>query len=518
MLVRVLAAGLLVGIALRCATGCDGDASAEAAASADEPASAEAPASADEPGSPKAELVQAEAAAVQPSARPPATAVEIAPDGDVEIDGDAGIAPDSDIDIATPRVEPPPLGEPIETLVSKRGMMIHAEPSWSAPFRGRIAHGQPFHLYERVEGGDPECKRKGWGRVGVSAYVCLQHTEPTKAQPVEIPVLAKGQVTPFHWARRRTKGDPPPRWRHRAAWERGSDPIDTLELERDYAFTHRKKTRRGRILIDRNFRVVQEDDVKRLEPTKFKGRDLKNEPVPEGKRLAWVVDWPGAALLTEPRAEAKTIGQAKFQTTLYLEPEEPVTRKREKYWKVATEPPSWVDGREIRRWDPVAPPEGIAEGEIWIDVDLGQHTLTIYEGDVPQYVTVVASGSPKNPTPTGLFRIQVKHAWGDMRSLPGEQDDAYYVEAVPWVMYFKGRYALHGTFWHNRFGFRLSHGCINLAPQDAAHVYAVTRPDPLPGWSSAYEHRDELGTLLRIRRGEEVPEDKRRAPRERRAG
>jgi hypothetical protein len=500
MLRRLFAATLLVGIAPSLPGGCDRD--------ADAPQASE----------PEHQPVQAEAAVVQPAKAPAPEekAIRVEADGDIEIDPDNGIAPESDIAIDTPRVEPPPLPDPIDTLVSRRGMMIHAEPSWSAPFRGRIAHGQPFHLYERVEGGDPACKRKGWGRVGVAAYVCLQHAEPTKAKPVEIPFVHKGMLTPFHWARRRMQGEPPPRWKHRASWERGNDPIDTLDLEHDYAFTHRKKTSRGRILVDRNFRVVQEADVKRLEPSKFKGRDLKNEPVPEGNVLAWVVDWPGAVLLAEPREEAKSVGQAKFQTIVYLASGDPVVRRREKYFQVATDPPSWVNGKEIRRWDPQAPPEGIGEAEIWMDIDLGQHVLTIYEGAVPTYATVVASGSTKNPTPTGVFRIQVKHAWGDMRSLPGEQDEPYYVEAVPWVMYFKGRYALHGTFWHNRFGFRLSHGCVNLAPQDAAHVYSVTRPDPLPGWSSAYEHKDELGTLLRIRRGEEVPEDKRREPRERR--
>jgi hypothetical protein len=480
MLRRIFAAGLLAGVAAWL-PGCDDD---EPALETAEPA--------------ERESVQDQAAVVQPEPAPK----ELAPDeGEVE---------------AAPRHEPPPLGEPIATLESRRGMMVYAEPSFTAPFRGRIAHRQPFHLYERIEQDDPECKRGGWGRVGVSAYACLQSAKPTKEPPVELPLLARGEVTPFHWARRRKAADAPPRWRHRGAWSNGAEPIDTLDPEHDYAFLHRKRTRRGWILIDRNFRVVQEDDVKRLRPSDFEGRDLQNDPVPEGSELAWVVDWPGAELLAEPHEEAKRVGEAKFHTTLYLTPGDPVVRRREKFWPVATDPVSWVNGREIRRFEPMAPPEGVAEDEVWLDVDLGQHTLTIYQGPVAQYVAVVASGSPKNPTPTGLFRIQVKHAWGDMRSLPGEEDEPYYVEAVPWVMYFRGRYALHGTFWHNRFGFRLSHGCINLAPQDAARVYAATRPDPLPGWISAYEHPDELGTLLRIRRGEEEPEDKRRAPRERR--
>ena len=415
--------------------------------------------------------------------------------------------------------EPAPkqaLGKPIEFLKNKGARMIYAEPDYGAPFRGRLSRGRVFAVYERIEGGDPECKR-GWGRVGVAAYACLGKTEATKRSPIELPTLARGQVTPFHYARRRKKGDPPPRWRHIGTLRRGDPPEDTLELEHDYAFIHRRRTSKGTVLTDRNFRVVREADVRRMKPSRFQGRDLTKDPVDETKTLAWVVDWPGAKLLAEPDEDAKKVGHVKFQTTLYIEPGEPTKRRRNKYWKVAGETEAWVNGKEIRRWNRMARPAGVSDAETWLDIELNQHTLTIYEGDTPQYVTVVASGSHKNPTPTGIFRLQVKQAYGNMRSLPTETDDPYFVEAVPWVMYFRGRYALHGTFWHNRFGYRLSHGCVNLAPLDAAKVYAATSPDPLPGWSSAYEHVDELGTTIRIRRGEVEPEDKRRKPRERRA-
>jgi lipoprotein-anchoring transpeptidase ErfK/SrfK len=49
--------------------------------------------------------------------------------------------------------------------------------------------------------------------------------------------------------------------------------------------------------------------------------------------------------------------------------------------------------------------------------------------------------------------------------------DFYYLERVPWVMYFdKGR-ALHGEYWHDRLGFKRSHGCVNLAPLDARWLF-----------------------------------------------
>lgn len=45
--------------------------------------------------------------------------------------------------------------------------------------------------------------------------------------------------------------------------------------------------------------------------------------------------------------------------------------------------------------------------------------------------------------------------------------DTHNLEDVPWSMYFHESFALHGAYWHDRFGLRHSHGCVNLAPQDA---------------------------------------------------
>lgn len=42
------------------------------------------------------------------------------------------------------------------------------------------------------------------------------------------------------------------------------------------------------------------------------------------------------------------------------------------------------------------------------------------------------------------------------------------MEDVPWVMYFTDEgHALHGTYWHQNFGYPMSHGCVNL-PLDVA--------------------------------------------------
>ncbi|MBA3873751.1 MAG: L,D-transpeptidase, partial [Anaerolineae bacterium] len=51
----------------------------------------------------------------------------------------------------------------------------------------------------------------------------------------------------------------------------------------------------------------------------------------------------------------------------------------------------------------------------------------------------------------------------------------------PWVMYFDGSISLHGTYWHDNFGYRRSHGCVNLSISDAKWLFnwtAGATPNP----------------------------------------
>ena len=101
----------------------------------------------------------------------------------------------------------------------------------------------------------------------------------------------------------------------------------------------------------------------------------------------------------------------------------------------------------------------------WIDVNLSQQQIYIYEGDALVNTFIVSTGLPDTPTVTGEYRIYVKIPIQDM-SGPG-----YYLPDVPWVMYFYDEYGFHGTYWHNNFGTPMSRGCVNLTVDDAAWLY-----------------------------------------------
>lgn len=112
---------------------------------------------------------------------------------------------------------------------------------------------------------------------------------------------------------------------------------------------------------------------------------------------------------------------------------------------------------------PTAAPPSLIEERRWIDVDLSEQRLRAYEdGEVVQ-TTLVSTGLPRTPTVLGQFRIWIKLRHDDM------EGEDYYLEDVPHVMYFYQGYGLHGAPWHNNFGHRMSHGCVNL-PLDAAEA------------------------------------------------
>lgn len=118
---------------------------------------------------------------------------------------------------------------------------------------------------------------------------------------------------------------------------------------------------------------------------------------------------------------------------------------------------------------PANRPFGVKRDENWIDVDLTTQTLNAYEGSELVYTTKISSGTNENPTVTGMFRVWLRF---ESQTMDGSRlGYDYYLENVPYVMYFFEDYALHGAYWHNNFGYQMSHGCVNLSPSDAGWLY-----------------------------------------------
>lgn len=128
-----------------------------------------------------------------------------------------------------------------------------------------------------------------------------------------------------------------------------------------------------------------------------------------------------------------------------------------------------------------------------IEVSLARQHLTAYEGEKIVFETTISSGVPdRNPqpgqiptqTPTGKFHVQSKlpskHMGdGHLTSDP----EAYELPGVPWTSFFEPKtgVAFHGTYWHHNYGVPMSHGCINMKPEEALWIFRWTTPAPVPG-------------------------------------
>lgn len=125
-----------------------------------------------------------------------------------------------------------------------------------------------------------------------------------------------------------------------------------------------------------------------------------------------------------------------------------------------------------------------------IEISIDFQVLRAYEGNQLIKEFQVSTGLPNisiNPnfiptdTPKGYHIIQNKRPSVHMGDGTLRSDaEAYELPGVPWVSYFEPTtgVAIHGAYWHNNFGVTMSHGCVNMKPEDAKWLYRWTTPYP----------------------------------------
>lgn len=132
----------------------------------------------------------------------------------------------------------------------------------------------------------------------------------------------------------------------------------------------------------------------------------------------------------------------------------------------------WIDRRLVARVIlNNTPPEGVTNGR-WIEINLFEQTVAVYDNYRLVFATLTSTGLDPYYTQPGLFQIYEKK---DIETMSGafasDRSDYYYLEDVPFTMYFDRARALHGAYWHSVFGYPRSHGCVNLSIGDAHWLY-----------------------------------------------
>ena len=79
----------------------------------------------------------------------------------------------------------------------------------------------------------------------------------------------------------------------------------------------------------------------------------------------------------------------------------------------------------------------------------------------------------------------------------------YDFKNVPFTMYFcnaqvprSAGFGIHGTYWHDNFGHPMSHGCVNLRPEDAEKLYHWA--DPPTAGEETHASDEHPGTPITI--------------------
>jgi lipoprotein-anchoring transpeptidase ErfK/SrfK len=106
-----------------------------------------------------------------------------------------------------------------------------------------------------------------------------------------------------------------------------------------------------------------------------------------------------------------------------------------------------------------------ASADVIVTVDKSAQRLTVAVNGATRYEWPVSTARWGYRTPVGSYRPQrLERQWYSRK---------YDWSPMPHSIFFNGGYAIHGSYEVSRLGSPASHGCIRLAPANAATLFAL---------------------------------------------
>lgn len=102
-----------------------------------------------------------------------------------------------------------------------------------------------------------------------------------------------------------------------------------------------------------------------------------------------------------------------------------------------------------------------------IVIDLSSQQMQVSVGGAPTYSFDVSTGRKGYSTPKGSY--------GVTRMYKEYYSKKYDGAPMPYAIFFRGGYAIHGTYETKRLGSVASHGCVRLSPQNARRLYHLVQ-------------------------------------------
>lgn len=442
------------------------------------------PATAPGPAAP----VEVPVASAAPAAQPPPAAEVPPPVAEPPVAPVAAVA-----EVAPAAPSGPPslsladLGWPADTASVEIVDTIHVRraPATDAPPAGKIVKGTRA-AWQRVIDVDDRCKR--WVELVPHGWLCTRDVAPRAAAPAAVaqPVVPGRALVPGAYYDVKAGGTQAYATVAKIRDGEVKEELGTMVMVRS----------KGAVDVDgvayqvTNKGYVPAGDLTPLSPSPWAGVDLRTTPPPA---------WPFAFVFTgkrgvairlraEPDKKARAVGTRAARSLVALGAE------RDGY--VELEPGAWALRADLHRVAITPPPAGVGPDDRWIDVDLDEQTLVAYRGATPEFATLVSSGRVAGTTPLGTYRVRAMAATTRMAAEPTEPGQ-YDVGEVPWAIRFRKGLFLHAAYWHDGFGQKRSHGCVNLSPRDARFLYEWVALVP-DGWSELELERGR-GLVVRIR-------------------
>ena len=413
---------------------------------------------------------------------------------------------------------------------------IHAEPWTPGKRLATVTRETRLRVRGVVESRDSRgCHNKPWYAVYPFGFVCSEQARPTDEAPDHGPAvpLEKDRRLPHRYIVVREDG---------VAMYRDKEALDNAEVARrlskgmTLAATRQFEYEGVEYVETVDGPLVTREGVAWMgEGSEWSGVHIRNADV--GPAFAWVFR-DKTPVHVEPDATSDRAGALARRARVRIlvvetdAPDDEATladakllrgknKPRERWVKIGER--RWVDASLLNEVHVIEPPEGVLGdarlrergNDQWIDVDLGEQVLVAYRGDAPVYATLISSGRG-SPTPRGDYPIWAKVTTLTMDN-QGYEDNAYMVQHVPWVLLFQGHNALHGAYWHDQFGKRKSHGCVNLAPHDARWVFEWVAPTMHAGWTGYLPGELDRSVVVHVRdssqpEGERFVQDRRVGP------
>lgn len=358
---------------------------------------------------------------------------------------------------------------------------VYARPVYTAPLVGNVARGTRVRVRGQVNlPYAPYCESSTYYAIEPFGYLCSSDARPTNQAQTQESVLSvmPDSLVPYRYVMVTVpEEETMPMWASQEALEAQQEPErrlgrgDTVALRNEQPIVEFEGEKyyvsiEGKVLpVQRTFELKKFSEWQgvRLGPGDhfpFGWVTPAKAPVydaPKGKKIEELPRRTRVSVLAEEgygRGRWLQIGEGRYMKADHL--------------------------NEVRR---IERPADTGEHAQWIDLDLAEQVVVAYEHDRPVFATLTSSGRKPNNTPRGNYPVWGKASAITMKS-QGYDDSPYFVNRVPWVLFFQAHNAFHAAYWHDRFGAVKSHGCANLAPLDARFLFEWLDPNLPPGWTS----------------------------------